>query len=132
MATIIELPSAASSGSATSANQTTANTSLASIDLKQTVVINVRQTLAFTGTSAQSTTFNATTKRVVLTTTQDCWFLMGSNPTAVKQTVTLATATGIFLPAGGMTYPLFVTGGTDKVAVIMDSVAGLVSIQESL
>lgn len=120
------------SGAATSANQSTEITSLASIDLKQTVVINVRQTLSFNATSAQCTTFNALTKRVVLTTTQDCWFLLGSNPTAVKQTATLATATGIFLPAGGMTYPLFVTGGTDKVAVVMDSVAGFMSIQESL
>lgn len=120
------------SGVATAANQATEITSLTSIDLKQTIVINVRQTLAFTGTSAQSSTFNATTKRVVLTTTQDCWFLIGSNPTAVKQTTTLSTATGVFLPAGGMTYPLFVTGGTDKVAVIYDASAGIMSIQESL
>lgn len=106
--------------------------SLSSINARQVITNGINQTLLVGAASVQSSTTNAATKRVVLTTNTDCWFLIGSNPTAVKQTATLATATGIFLPAGGTTYPILVTGGTDKIAVIQDSAGGILSIQESV
>jgi hypothetical protein len=104
---------------------------LASIDIKQSVINSINQTLAIGAASAQSSAVNAATRRVILTATADCWFLIGANPAAVKQTATLATATGIFLAAGGTTYPISVNAG-DKVAVIQDSSAGILSIQETV
>lgn len=106
-------------GGATAALQTALNA-------LQTVSISTPpQVVATSGTSAQSAAVNATTTRVFLTCTQDCWVSIGSNPTAS------AAAGSFFIAAGSPFYPISVTGGSSKIAVIQDSAAGKLSIVES-
>lgn len=85
------------------------------------------QVLSITSSSSvQSSAVNTLTKTVVLCSNVDCWFEIGSNPTA-----TLGTGTSTYLPAGAMSYPIAVTGGTTKIAAISNSATGKLSIFES-
>lgn len=76
-------------------------------------------------TSALSEIVSSSTKRIVLTSTVDCWFSVGSSPTAVT------TAPSMFLPANTPSYPIAVTAFTSRVAVISTGVSGILSIIES-
>jgi uncharacterized RmlC-like cupin family protein len=82
--------------------------------------------LDVTATSTASTVVGVATERIVLTATVNAWVELGSAPTA-----TLATGTSFFLPAGVPSYPLKVSRGITKVAVIAESTLGKLSILES-
>ena len=84
------------------------------------------QVVAVGSESLQSSAVNSSTKKIVISATTDCWIAIGNNPTANK-----ATAGNIFLGSGSTTYPISVTGGQTKVAVIQDSLPGYISIIES-
>ena len=96
------------------------------IDVKQSLWINTAQVLALGATSAQSSAVASNTNRVALSTTQDCWIAVGSNPTAAK-----ATAGSFFLAAGAQSYPISVLNGVTKIAALYDANAGYLSIIES-
>lgn len=96
------------------------------IDVKQSLWINTAQALAFSTSSVQSSIVASNTNRVVLSCTQDCWIAVGSNPTAAK-----ATEGSFFLSAGSQSYPISVLQGVTKIAVIADSIDGVLSIIES-
>jgi hypothetical protein len=93
---------------------------------EQTLDIVAAPGFAVGATSAQSSAVGASTKRVVLVATVDCWVSLGANPTAAA-----ATAGSFFLAAGAQTYPLKVTPGTTKIAAIRNSESGYLSIIES-
>lgn len=92
----------------------------------QTITQITNQSVAIGATSVQSNAVNASTGRVILMATADCWVSFGSNPTAVAHT----NGSGFFLAAGASTYPISVTAGTTKIAVIQDSGSGYLSINE--
>jgi hypothetical protein len=91
------------------------------------LTIQTAQTIDITASSGQSAVVSSTTKRIILTSTVDCWVALGSSPTA-----TLATDTSIFLSAGIPSYPLAVTPSITKVAAIAVTSVGKLSILESL
>lgn len=93
----------------------------------------VAQVLAIGSTSATSSLTNAPTNRVILTPTADCWVMLGSAPTAAVPSGT-ASSGPIFLPASCPSYPIAVTGGTTKIAVVanVSTSAGYLSILESV
>lgn len=93
----------------------------------QTLVIQTTKVVESGATSAQSAAVGATTERVILAPTKDCWVAIGANPTAAKQ-----TAGSFFLAGGSQSYPITVTKGVTKVAVIQDTEAGYLSIIESI
>jgi hypothetical protein len=94
---------------------------------EQTIDISVPpQSVAIGAASAQSSAVGASTKRVVLVATVDCWVSLGADPTAAA-----ATAGSFFLAAGAQTYPLKVTPSTTKIAAIRNSESGYLSIIES-
>jgi len=105
-------------------NGTTEN--LYDIDVKQSLWINAVQIITLALTSNQSAAVASNTNRVVLSTTQDCWIAIGTNPTAAK-----ATAGSFFLAAGAQSYPISVQNGVTKIAALYDSTAGYLSIIES-
>ena len=85
------------------------------------------QVLSVTSSSSvKSVATNVLTKTVVLCATVNCWIEIGDNPTAA-----IGTGTSFYLPAGALSYPLAVTGGTTKIAAIADSASGKLSIFES-
>jgi hypothetical protein len=91
----------------------------------QTIVLSVPpQVVAIGSTSTQSATFNATTSRIILNSTVDCWIKLGTNPTA-------SATTGSFYQSAGIpSYITSVTGVTDKLAVIRTLGDGNLSIIE--
>lgn len=93
---------------------------------EQTILLQTPKVLAIGAVSAQSAVVGANTDRIVLTPTVDCWIAIGSNPTAVAN-----TAGSFFLAAGSQSYPISVTKGVTKIAVIQVSTAGFLSIIES-
>jgi hypothetical protein len=83
------------------------------------------QVLAFTGTSAQSSTLAATSNMITLTATAACWIAIGTNPTAAK------AAGSFYLPAN---YPVSYSVKRNtglKIAALQDAAAGTLSIVES-
>jgi len=109
------------------------DTSLVTVGLDPTqalhpgaLTLNAQQFLAVGATSAQSAVVNASTNRVVLTSTTGCWVAFGSNPTAS------AAAGSIYLPPNVVSPAYTVTSGTTKIAVIQASAVGSLSIQESV
>ena len=90
------------------------------------LTLNAQQFVAVSGSSAQSSAVNASTNRVVLTSTTGCWVAFGSNPTAS------AAAGSIYLPPNVVSPAYTVTPGVTKVAAIQASGAGSLSIQESV
>ncbi len=90
------------------------------------VTMQAAQVVAIGSTSAASAAVQAGTTRVILTTTADCWVAFGSTPTAVAN-----TTGNIFLPAGVPSYPIAVTPGVTKIAVIQATSVGYLSIVES-
>ena len=90
------------------------------------LTLTAQQFLAVGATSAQSAVVNASTNRVVLTSTTGCWVAFGSNPTAS------AAAGSIYLPPNVVSPAYTVTPGTTKIAVIQASAVGSLSIQESV
>jgi hypothetical protein len=95
-------------------------------DVKQSLWINTAQVLTIGATSVASNAVASNTNRVVLSTTQDCWVAVGSDPTATK-----ATAGSFFLSAGSQSYPISVQNGVTKIAAVYDSAVGYLSIIES-
>ena len=89
----------------------------------QTMNETASPVVAIGATSAQSPAFNASTKRIVLSATDDCWYAIGANPTAV-----IGSSGSKFIKAGVPQYPMTVTAG-HKVAVI--GTTGYLSILES-
>lgn len=99
-----------------------------SASLGQRLKKNTGQVVSITsGASAQSAVVHSLTKTVVLCATVNCWLEIGSDPTA-----TLGSGTSTYLPAGALSYPIEVTGGTTKIAAISDSASGKLSIFEAL
>lgn len=117
---------------ATAAAQTTAQTSLSSIDSKLTapqvkasIAIVTAQTVTVGASSAASAAWNASTTRVILTATTDCWVAFGATPTA-----SAGAAGNVFVPAGIYGYPFIITAG-QKLAVIQATAAGSINIIEA-
>ena len=99
---------------------------LTSISTAQTISIGAAPVVAVGATSAMSAVVGAGCTRVVLCPTVDSWIAVGANPTAAK-----ATSGSIFLAAGAQSYPIVVTPGTTRIAVIADGATGIMSIIES-
>jgi hypothetical protein len=76
------------------------------------------QAVAFTGTSAQSSAVNSNS--AIITANSDCYFTIGSNPTATTG------AGSDFLPAGQKWGVTLLSG--QKIAVIQSTAAGTLSI----
>lgn len=119
--------SAAQNTLATVAKQDIAKAVLDAIKVAQTISKVTAQTLSLGLASTQSSVVSSTTKRVVLTSSMDCWVDIGANPTA-----TLATGASFFLAAGIPSYPMDVVSSTSKIAVIAPVANGYLSIIESL
>jgi hypothetical protein len=85
-----------------------------------------QQFLAVGASSVQSAAVQSTTNRVVLSSTTACWVAFGSSPTAS------AAAGSIYVPANWPMWPIAVTPGVTKIAVIQASAAGSLSIIESV
>ncbi len=102
-------------------------TQLTSINTAQTISVAAAQVVAIGAASAQSAAVGAGRNRVVLIPTVDCWVALGANPTAAK------AAGSFFLAAGSQSYPISVTGGTTRIAVLADAsgVTGSLSVIES-
>lgn len=79
------------------------------IHLRRAPFIATQNLTAATGTSAQSSAFNAGTRIVTIQSDEACYILFGANPTAV-------TATG-FKVGAGETHDMVVTPG-HKVAYV--------------
>lgn len=117
----------AGTGLATVAKQDIAKAVLDAIKVAQTIGKVTAQTLSLGLTSVQSSVVSSTTKRVVLTSTMDCWVDIGANPTA-----TLASGTSFLLAAGVPSYPIDVIASISKIAVIATVANGVLNILESL
>lgn len=98
----------------------------ADVIAEQTIIFKTSQVLAVGASSVQSSAVGADTTRVILSTTCDCWVAVGSNPTAVAN-----TAGSFFLSSGSQSYPIVVTAGSTKIAVIKANIDGYLSIIES-
>jgi hypothetical protein len=92
---------------------------------EQTIDITTIQNVAIGATSAASLVVGATTNRVTLSASSDCWVAIGADPTAA------AHDGAFFLASGAQSYPIKVTPSTTKIAVIQDSAAGYLSVIES-
>lgn len=88
----------------------------------EAIIPGVSQKKAFTAVSSQSTALSASTSVVRLFATEDCHIKTGANPTAV------ADGTCMFLPADREA--LIGVGSGDKIAVIRDTVDGVLFITE--
>lgn len=89
----------------------------------QAIIPGVSQTVAISGTSAQSAAFGALSTIVRVAVNTDAWIKFGANPTADK-------TTSIFMPSGSIEY-FGVTPG-QKVAGLQDSASGNMVITEGL
>ena len=76
--------------------------------------------------SVQSAAVGASTNRVFLTSTTGCYVAFGAAPTAT------AGAGSIYVPPNVVMFPISVTSGTTKIAVIQASAGGNLTITESL
>ncbi len=101
---------------------------LTSINTAQTISVAAAQVVTIGAASTQSAAVGAGRNRVVLIPTVDCWIALGANPTAAK------AAGSFFLPAGSQSYPISVTPGATKIAVLTDAsgVTGSLSVIESV
>lgn len=89
----------------------------------QAIFEGVSQKLAFTGTSAQSSAFNANTSVIQIVATVACFVRTGANPTAVADTCQ-------YIPPN---VPMFIAvNGGDKIAAIQSAGAGNLFITEGL
>ena len=86
----------------------------------QAMAPGASQSVATSGSSAQSAAFGTDTTVVRLMASQDVYLAFGSNPTA--------TSTGLHLPAGVPEY-FAVTAG-EKVAALQVSAAGALNVVE--
>lgn len=84
------------------------------------------QFLTVGATSVQSSTVGANTSRVLLTATTGCYVAIGASPTAT------VGAGSIYVPPNIVMYPIVVTPGVSKIAVIQASAGGNLTITESL
>lgn len=83
----------------------------------------VCQTVDFTtGSSTTSATFNGSTKRILITPTEDCWVKLGGTATA--------GGTSFFISAG-IPFPPILLNGKTSLSVIGNTAAGHLSIFES-
>ena len=83
----------------------------------------VCQTVDFTtGSSTTSATFNGSTKRILITPTEDCWVKLGGTATA--------GGTSFFISAG-IPFPPILLNGKTSLSVIGNTAAGQLSIFES-
>lgn len=99
---------------------------LTSLLSTQTITMVTTQSLAISGTSAQTAVVNAGTSRVIISTTTDCWVNLGASPTSAAHT----TGSGFFLLAGASTFPISVTPSTTKISAIQDTASGYLSVLE--
>ena len=90
------------------------------------VVQGSPQFLAVGAASVASAAVGANTNRVFLTSTTGCYVAFGATPTAT------AGAGSIYVPPNVVMFPISVTSGVTKVAVIQASAAGALTITESL
>ena len=90
------------------------------------LTLQTQQVVAVGAASVASNAVQATTNRVVLSSTTGCWIAFGSAPTAS------AAAGSIYLPPNVISPPYTVTPSVTKIAVIQASAAGTLSIQESI
>lgn len=80
------------------------------------------QSVTTSGTAAASAVIDSSHDRIVrIVCQEDCWYALGTDPTAVAD-----TAGSTFLPGGAVEY-VGVSAG-DKFSVIQDSAAGEFSI----
>ena len=89
------------------------------------LTLTAEQFLVVGAASVQSAAVQATTNRVVLSSTTGCWVALGSNPTAA------AAAGSIYVPPNIPMPAIQVTPSVTKIAVIQASAAGSLSIIES-
>ena len=107
----------------TLANDGAGVASLASIATSQAITYIESPVVSIGLTSTQSSVVGASTNRVIITPTIDCWVAIGSNPTA-----TVGTTGSFFLAGGIASLPITVTPSTTKLAVISnDSATGKLS-----
>ena len=91
------------------------------------LVLQAAQVVAIGSSSTSSSAVQATTNRVLLTSTVDCWVAWSASPTAA-----VATSGSIFLAASCQTRPIGVIPGVTVFAVISNtSSTGYLSIFES-
>ena len=90
------------------------------------LTLQAEQVVAVGASSVQSAAVQATTNRVVLSSTTGCWVAFGASPTAS------AAAGSIYGPPNIPSPPIAVTSGVTKIAVIQAASAGSLSIIESL
>ena len=90
------------------------------------VVQGSPQFLTVGAASVQSAAVGASTNRVFLTSTTGCYVALGSNPTAT------VGAGSIYVPPNVVMFPISVTSGTTKIAVIQSTAGGNLTIVESL
>ena len=91
------------------------------------------QYTTFDGTSDQSAALAPDTQAITLFATQDCWVLVGTNPTAAPPGGENVKVDSVFIPAAAF-MDMAVPAGTDAipqlVAVIQDSTTGNLYIYE--
>lgn len=86
----------------------------------QAIVPGVSQTVAYTGSSSQSTAFGAPTSLVRIFSTTDCFIAFGGSPTA--------SAASIWVPGGIIQF--FGVNHGEKLAVIESTATGNLYILE--
>ena len=91
------------------------------------VTMQAEQIVTVGAASAASAAVQATTNRVVLSSTTGAWVAFGSNPTAVA-----ATTGNIYVPPNVVMPAIAVTPGITKIAAIQATAGGTLSIIESL
>lgn len=83
------------------------------------------QSVAVSGSSTQSSAFQAATTVVRVYSTTDCFLKFGTNPTAVANT-------SIFLPAGVIDYLGVPQNQSYKVAVLQSTASGTLYVTEGV
>lgn len=90
----------------------------------QYLIENVCQTVSFTNASSTASAgFNANTKRILVTPTEDCWIKLGGTATAGGSS---------FFVSAGIPFPPILLNGKTSLSVIGKATSGQLSIFESL
>ena len=91
------------------------------------------QYITFDGTSDQSAKLDPDTQAITMFATQDCWVLVGTNPTAAPPGAENTRVASVFVPAAAF-IDMAVPAGTDTtrqmVAAIQDATGGNLYIYE--
>lgn len=89
--------------------------------MAQAVSFGIVQNVAYTGTAAASSAFNANTRVIRLVATTDCYVAISANPTA--------TTSSAYLPQGIVEYVRINAG--DKISAIRRSADGTLNVVET-